>query len=69
VGAHPCLDADDGRLGRNDLAALLRSRREREKSAPCVVAAVADRGVGVSDAGYKVPRTLTRKRERAATLT
>ena len=35
----------------------------------CVVAAVADRGAGVSDAGYKVPGGLTRKRELAATLT
>ncbi len=35
----------------------------------CVVAAAADRGAGVSDASYKAPGGLTRKRELAATLT
>jgi hypothetical protein len=35
----------------------------------CVVGAVTDCGAGVSDAGYKAPGGLTRKRELAATLT
>lgn len=71
MGGHPCLDPDDGRLGRHVLAALLRSPDVNAKTnlVLCVVAAAADRGVGVMDAGYKAPGGLTRKRELAATLT